>query len=61
MGASMVGRVSQDRYLELVTKARELVEVQSRCQFALGAPRWRSNRSSSTEGKVTARSRRWSA
>jgi hypothetical protein len=36
MDAGMVGRVTEGRYLELVAKARELVELASRCQFALG-------------------------
>ncbi|MFC9977593.1 hypothetical protein ACFVH6_42505 [Spirillospora sp. NPDC127200] len=36
MGAGMVGRVIWERYEVLVAQARELVERQSRRQFALG-------------------------
>ncbi|MEU6738316.1 hypothetical protein [Streptosporangium sandarakinum] len=33
---TMIGRVTQERYDQLVAEGRELVEVQTRCQFALG-------------------------
>jgi hypothetical protein len=36
MGTDMVGHVSVERYEELVARARELVEQQTRCQFSLG-------------------------
>jgi hypothetical protein len=34
--SSTIGHVAQERYDQLVAEGRELVEVQTRCQFALG-------------------------
>ncbi|MGN9847282.1 hypothetical protein ACTMTI_55315 [Nonomuraea sp. H19] len=33
---TMIGHVSQERYEQIITRARELVELQTRSQFELG-------------------------